>query len=170
MQIETERLVLAPVSEADVQDIYQHFNQQIITYMEPSAAESKEQIRGVVRQFIEQRKQHTDLVYVITLKEEREFIGIVGLHHLKDPVPELGVWIKASAHGNHYGREAVGGMLKYAGTLGIQRLQYPVDRRNTPSRKIPLFYGGRLVTACKVVITADGRRLEEEIYEIPSQA
>ncbi|MFR8332474.1 MAG: GNAT family N-acetyltransferase [Oscillospiraceae bacterium] len=83
----------------------------------------------------EQRRAGTDFVYAITLKGSSEFIGVASLHHVPAPVPELGIWTKMEAHGHHYGREAIGAMLRLAASMGIGRLCYPVDRRNVPSRK-----------------------------------
>ena len=50
--------------------------------------------------------------------------------------------------------------------LKIKKLYYPVDRRNISSKKIPLFYGGKLIVDYKEVKTLDDRILEEEVYEI----
>lgn len=166
MNIETRRLILVPVSEVYEKEILEHFNEQIITYMAPSVPKDIDETREIVHRFIKQRKDNTDYVYAITLKINGEFVGIVGLHDLNNEVPELGIWIKLHSHGNHYGREAIGGAIDYAKSLGIRKLCYPVDRRNTSSKKIPLFYGGRLVTEYKEIKTPDGRMIEEEIYEI----
>ncbi len=166
MDIETKRLKLVPVSEKHIEDIFEHFNKRITTYMFPAPAKDISETREVVSRFIEQREMRTDYVYAITLKPCGEFIGLCGLHSLKNETPEIGVWTKIEAHGNHYGREAVGGLIQYAGSLGIKKLYYPVDRRNVPSKKIPLYYGGIPVESLKYVETPDGRVLEEEIYMI----
>lgn len=96
----------------------------------------------------------------------REFLGIVGLHDLNNDIPELGIWTKTNSHGNHYGREAIGGLIKYAQERGNTKLIYPVDKKNIASKKIPLFYGGKVMVSNKLVTTLDGRTLDEEIYEI----
>ncbi|GAA0730199.1 hypothetical protein GCM10008905_31200 [Clostridium malenominatum] len=166
MNIETSRLILVPVSEVHVKEIFENFNEQIITYMEPQVLKNMDETYKIVKGFIESRENNTDYVYAITLKSSGEFIGLVALHNLKNETPELGIWTKIYSHGNHYGREAIGGLIDCAKGLGVKKLCYPVDRRNIPSRKIPLFYGGKLVTEYKKVETSDGRILEEEIYEI----
>lgn len=166
MRLTTERLYLIPVSETHVEDIYTHFNARVTQYMVPVPAKNIDETKAVVRRFIEQREQGTDMVYAVTRKDTREFIGLAGLHHLEQDVPELGIWTKLAAHGRHYGREAIGGLLNYAVGLGIQKVVYPVDRRNIPSRKIPLFYGGRLISEGECIRTEDGRTLEIERYEI----
>lgn len=164
--IQTKRLILVPVSDVHTKEIFENFNEQIITYMEPQVLNNMDETHRVVKGFIESRENNTDYVYAITLKSSSEFIGIVSLHNLKNETPKIGIWTKISSHGNHYGREAVGGVIDYAKSLGIKKLCYPVDRRNISSKKIPLFYGGELVTEHKKVETLDGRILEEEIYEI----
>lgn len=166
MNIETSRLVLVHVSEEYVENIFKHFNEQIITYMFPTVAKDMSETREVVQRFIEQRKNNTDYVFAITLKTNDEFIGLVGLHDLKNEIPELGIWTKIEAHGNHYGREAIGGLIEYARDLGIKKLCYPVDRRNIASKKIPLFYKGKLSSEYKEVRTPDSRILETETYTI----
>ncbi|WP_051542073.1 GNAT family N-acetyltransferase [Clostridium lundense] len=166
INIETSNLILVPVSEVHIKEIFENFNEQIVTYMEPQVVKNIDEIYKIVKGFIEGRENNTDYVYAITLKSSGEFIGIVSLHNLKNESPELGIWIKISYHGNHYGREAIGGVIDYAQSLGVKKLCYPVDRRNISSKKIPLFYGGKLVTEYKKVETSDGRILEEEIYEI----
>lgn len=167
MEFETPRLVLVPVSQEHTPAIYRYFTAGVVRYMVPNPAKDISETRAVVQEFIAQRESRTDYVWAITLKETREFIGLVGLHNLKEAVPELGIWTKEEAHGNHYGREAVGGVLEFAGRLGLKVLCYPVDRRNIASKKIPFFYGGRLVSPVRQVPVAGGRILEEERYEIP---
>lgn len=166
MSIETSRLGLIPVSQDYTREIYDNFNEDIILYMAPSVSKDITETKKVVEMFIQQRKDHTDHVYAITLKSSGEFLGLIGLHNLKSDLPEIGIWTKLSSHGNHYGREAVGGILDHARRLGIQKVVYPVDRRNMASKKIPLYYGGKVINSLKIVVTKDGRTLEEEIYEI----
>lgn len=166
INIETNRCILVPVSEIHVKEIFEHFNERIITYMAPQVPKNIDETYEIVKRFINSRENNTDYIYAITLKSNDEFIGIVALHNLNDEMPELGIWTKVCSHGNHYGREAMGGIIDYAKTLGIKKLCYPVDKRNIPSKKIALFYNGKLVTECKKVQTSDGRILQEEIYEI----
>jgi hypothetical protein len=50
--------------------------------------------------------------------------------------------------------------------MGMKKLSYPVDSRNVPSKKIPLFFGGTKVYGPKETRTPDGKVLIEERYEI----
>lgn len=166
MTIKTNRLLLVPVQIDHIADIYKHFNKQIITYLIPSVPAHISTTETLVQNFIEQKKNKTDYVYAITLIETGEFIGLTGLHDLKNPIPTLGIWTKYESHGNHYGRETIGGMIQLAGSLGFKKSYYPVDRRNIASTKIPLFYGGQLIKKCEEKNTFDDRILELVVYEI----
>ena len=68
MNIETDRLILIPVSEQHTEKIYKYFNEKVITYMVPNTAKDIDETREVVHRFIEERKNNTDYVYAITLK------------------------------------------------------------------------------------------------------
>lgn len=166
MDIKTNRLSLVPVDKEHVQDIFANFNEQVTKYMLPAPASNISETYWVVGQFVNQKQEGTDYVYAITLKSGGEFIGLVGLHYLKTEMPHLRIWIKLAAHGYNYGREAIGGVIEYAKSLGITKLCYPVDRRNIASKKIPLFYSWKLVSAFECLETQDGRTLQTERYEI----
>lgn len=163
-KINSERLRLIPINESHTDDIFENFNEEVTKYMYPAPIKSREEAAAVVDSFITKRKKGLEVVYAITLSESGEFIGVAGLHGIKEEVPELGIWTKTSSHGNHYGREAVGAVIEYAGVLGIEKLMYPVDKRNTPSRKIPIYYGGILIRENETEITPDGRELLLETY------
>ncbi len=164
--LETNRLLLIPVNESHIKDIFKSFNEKIIKYMFPPVAKNIEETTNVVKSFIKQREEGTDYTYAITLKENNEFLGLVGLHNLKNSIPTLGIWTKYEAHGNHYGREAIGTVIKYAKRLNYKKLIYNVDRRNNASKKIAIYYGGKVIVDYKKIKTLDGRILKEKIYEI----
>ncbi len=167
MKLETNRLVLLPASEEYLHDIFHHFTEEVTVLMTPSPAKNIQETKAVIEMFVKQREAETDFVFMITKKESGAFIGAVGLHEIKEPIPHLGIWTKKSAHGNHYGREAIGGMIDFAKSLGFHKVHYSVDYRNEASKKIPLFYGGKLVQTCKESVAMSGKILQLETYEIP---
>lgn len=91
MNIETERLRLRPVSERDVDDIYRHFNEQVTRYMVPPAAKERDEMQAAVNRFRKQWSSGTDAVFSIARKDNKEFIGVAGLHGLKQERPEIGI-------------------------------------------------------------------------------
>src|SRR5262245_41091997 len=69
----------------------------------------------------------TDLALAVRLKETREFLGMAGLHRIDCPQPEIGIWIRESAHGLGYGREAVAAVIAWAaGRFRPAGFVYPV--------------------------------------------
>lgn len=166
MILETARLHLVPITKKYAADIFNNFTREVTTYMFPCPPKEIKETERFVEICEKQRAAKTDCVFAITLKETSEFLGVAGLHDLNSESPELGIWTKTASHGNHYGREAIGGLIEYAKKLGYTKLIYPVDKRNIASKKIPLFYGGNLVESDRLVKTPDGRTLDEEVYEI----
>lgn len=165
-ELETRRLLLRPVAENHAAEIYLYFDEQVTRYMEPVPFENLRQAQAAVERFVGQREAETDFVYAVTSKFNRKFIGIAALHNVKSEHPELGVWIAAPYHGCHYGREAVGGLQDLGRRMGLKALYYPVDIRNIPSQKIPLFYGGRIVNPPVKTVTRAGRVLWLATYQI----
>ena len=108
-----------------------------------------------------------DLVMVILHKESRAFLGCCGFHGRGKPrTPEFGIWLKQSAHGQHYGREAI----RTLGFWVVKNIEfdfaiYPVDRANVPSRKIPESMGGKIINE-KQVKTMRSDTLDELVYKI----
>ncbi|GBC60027.1 hypothetical protein DENIS_0969 [Desulfonema ishimotonii] len=167
VEIETERLVLRPVSMKYADVIYRNFTAQITRYMYPAPPEKIRDTGAFIRNSMKRRKQGTELVLAILCRKSGEFIGCCGIHAEKNPArPELGIWIKAAFHGHGCGREAVAGLKAWAErTVAYEYLVYPVDRRNIPSRKIAEAIGGRVADAVKVE-ALHGGILDEVIYRI----
>lgn len=115
-------------------------------------------------------KSGLELVFAISKVGSGGFLGICAIHGTNDPqVAELGVWIKKSAHGKKFGREAV----RYLAEWGRKHLLlsyfiYPVDRDNIPSRKIAESLGG-IVLEERVRKSMSGATLNEIVYRIEAQ-
>ena len=138
LKLETERLILVPVSNKHKDAIFKEFTEEITTYMHPRPATKIEDTLTFIKIARKQIKNGENLVVAILHKETEEFLGCGGLHETNTQTPELGIWIKKGAHGNGYGLEAVEGLKNWAeGHLQYKYLTYPVDERNFPSRRIP---------------------------------
>lgn len=171
VQIRTERLVLRPIEMSDAAEIFREFTPEITRYMMPRSPERQEETELFLEQAREKLAAGTDLTLAIARRESGELLGCCGLHGREDPArPELGIWLKAGAHGQGLGREAIRGLVEWADTALInEAFIYPVDRANLPSRKIPESLGGRII-AEKLVENMSGGVLDEVIYEIPSRS
>jgi RimJ/RimL family protein N-acetyltransferase len=145
VEIESDRLRLLPTSEEYAREVFHNFTPAITEFMFPAPPNAIEETLAFLRGAHESILAGTDLQVVILLKEDEEFLGHGGIHHVDTRTPELGIWIKLSAHGDGYGREAVTALAEWAlENLEFDYLIYPVDRRNLPSRKIPESLGGRI--------------------------
>ena len=98
---------LVSISDDYAEDIFQEFSDEITLYMIPSPAKEISETYEFISRSNEGMKNQNELVLAIT-SSQGEFTGCVGLHGRGNcRNPELGVWLKKSAHGNGYGREAV---------------------------------------------------------------
>ncbi len=165
--IETERLRLVPIEEAHAPDIFREFTEDVTRYMFPKPAENLEETLSFIRDSQRRMADGANLQLVILLKATGDFLGCCGLHgEGKVRTPELGIWLKKSAHGNGYGLEAIRGLVEWAREhLILDALTYPVDHRNAPSRKIPESLGARVVGEQQDTGQA-GNRLELLVYRL----
>ncbi|OON97046.1 MAG: hypothetical protein ATN36_04235 [Epulopiscium sp. Nele67-Bin005] len=134
--------------------------------MYPAIASDLEEATSLMKFFAKLHKNNIDLGFVILRKCNKEFLGMIGIHELNEPMPTIGIWIKNSAQGYGFGKEALKYSLDYAKTLGYHSFLYPVDRRNIASKKIALDYNAQLIEPFHKVYTIDNKILEVEIYLI----
>lgn len=169
VRIQSERLLLCPVDESLAADLFLHFNEQIITYMALTVPKRIEESEDFITTSRKKMCGFRDLICSVKLESSGEFLGMVGLHSHKRGCssPDIGVWIKKPAHGHGYGKEAVIAMINWAEkNLRVDSISYQVARMNFASRRIPEILGGKILDSV-VFETADGRVLDELIYQIP---
>ncbi|MBV8168431.1 MAG: GNAT family N-acetyltransferase, partial [Alphaproteobacteria bacterium] len=129
---------------------------------EPSP--SRDAFAEVWRGWRPQMARGTDLHLVIRATGSREFLGLVGLHGVGGPEPELGIWIKEPAHRQGYGREAVGAVVQWAMRRGdAESFLYPVAVENRASRRIAERLGG------VVFATQERPKFTAVLYRIPAR-
>ena len=115
---------------------------------------------------IKENKAGTNLQMVVLNKETGDFLGCAGLHKIDEKTPELGIWIKKSAHGHGYGKEAMHALKSWADqNLNYDYILYPVDTRNVVSRRIPESLGGKITREYSLV-SETGRKLHMVEYRI----
>ncbi len=161
----TSRLILQPFSHAFLKDYYSEFTEKITRYQYPDSFPDMETANQMVSDFVREMDQGNMLELVI-LSREGEFLGSLEVFGLQEETPEIGLWLKSSAHGAGYGYEALKGMLDFLSTTGkYKSYVYEVDVRNTPSirlvEKFRFQKGG-----CEEVITETGKKLILQTYHI----
>ena len=159
--------MLRPVSMDDAEDIFREFTPEITRYMVPTSPDDIQQIRLFIDLSNKGMTNKEDLVLSITRTSNEEFLGVCGLHGKKSPdTPELGIWLKKSAHGESLGREAITNLAAWAqSNLSYNYLLYPVDRDNIASRKIAEHLGGEIFHE-KTRKSMSGKVLNEIAYKI----
>jgi RimJ/RimL family protein N-acetyltransferase len=167
-QIEGPRLILKPISPEYVAQIFKEFTPDITKYMLPRSPAHISETEQFIAAACAQLEAGTDLGLIILDKHSGDFLGLCGLHGTRNPQrPEFGIWLKKSAHGQALGREAITVLKMWCEvTLSVEGFLYPVDRRNTPSRKIAESLGGKVVGEKKET-NMSGNELDELIYLIP---
>ena len=167
LTIESDRIRLVTISDKFERDIFNEFTDEITTYMIPSSAENIEQTRNFIAESRRGIEAGNRLGFAIASRATGEFLGNCGLHGQDKPrTPELGIWLKKNAHGNGYGREAVRTLVNWSkNNIDLDYFMYPVDRRNTASRKIPESLGGRIAKEYQVK-TSTGKILDLVVYKI----
>jgi len=135
--LETDRLLLIPTSKEHSQEIFKEFTPEITQYMSPNSAKEISETQERIDSCLVKREKQEELQMTILDKNTKEFLGNVGLHEIKECIPELWIWIKKSAHGKKVGREAVAKLEAWAQeNLDFDYIKYPVDKDNIGSRKI----------------------------------
>ncbi|NQV41893.1 MAG: GNAT family N-acetyltransferase [Candidatus Marinimicrobia bacterium] len=167
IEITSERLLLTSRLTPYSEDIFREFNDDIIQYLLPKPAEKIDETMAFINASMVGMRGGWNLALAITVRKGGEFLGCCGLHGKgRHRNPELGIWVKKSAHGHHYGREAIQALTLWAiETLDLDYLIYPVDRANIPSRKIAESLRG-VVFEEKQVKTARGGYLDEVKYKL----
>ncbi len=144
-RIESERLLLIPTTLEHKDDIFKEFTPDITTFMYPAPAKDISETEEFIKNSLKGLEDGSNLQLTVTAKDSGEFLGGGGLHHVDKKTPELGIWIKRSAHGNSYGREAMIAVKKWAdANLDYDYILYPVDEENIASRKIAESLGGKV--------------------------
>lgn len=166
VEIETTNLILKPINEKYAQVIFEEFTDEITLYMYPKPSESIDGIMEFILSSINDLENGTSLQLVALKKANLEFVGCIGLHNIDKDTPELGLWIKKSAQGNAYGLEAISALIAWAKSkINYEYLRYPVDKRNSASRRIPERNGGVIKKEYKT-INQRGFELDEVEYWI----
>lgn len=167
LDIHSERIRLIPISYRFADDILRELNPDITRYMTPNAPQALSEVTSFIDQSIEEMQAGNEFVSVIVDAFSEEFLGICTCSAKGNPdTPELGIWIKKSAHGKKLGLENISALVEWArANLCYQFLIYPVDRANIASRKIPEALGGQIIMR-KPLDTQCGIPLDGVVYHI----
>ena len=144
--ITSARLTLRASRAADAAESFAESNARIAKYMSWNPPASEKELKAMARVRFSNMKAGRELNLVIRLTSTNEFIGRASLHPADADLLETGVWIKESAQGRGYGREAVAAVIKWASEkFHPSRFLYPVVDENTRSCRLAEALRGEII-------------------------
>jgi RimJ/RimL family protein N-acetyltransferase len=109
-----------------------------------------------------QTPEPNNFSFVIRRLDNRECLGMASFEQADSVSPELGLWLKESAHGQGFGREVVGALVQWGHTtLGKGGFIYPVAVQNTASRRIAEKLRGEIIGS------RTNPKYDSVVYRIP---
>jgi [ribosomal protein S5]-alanine N-acetyltransferase len=169
VKISSNRLILRAIAVDFQEDIFREFTEKITIYMFPRSPGNISDTKLFITESLKKMIRGDEIILVILEKKSQEFLGCTGIHKLKSDSPEIGIWLKKSAHGYGYGLETVTTLKEWADeNLDYEYLIYPVDVANIPSRRIPERLGGESFREYDKV-NLSGRVLHLLEYRIPKK-
>jgi RimJ/RimL family protein N-acetyltransferase len=162
------RLTLQSFVLRDAPLIFPFATAEIAKFMSWEPAHSLAAFVEIAREWLPLMESGTDLSLVLRQFDTGDFAGVVGLHGLDCPEPEIGIWIRGDSHRRGYGSEAIAATMAWASAqFGIMAVRYPVVVDNRPSRQLAEHLGGTLV-GTRELKKASGVILPEVVYRIPT--
>ena len=168
--IETKNLLLQPISLDYKDEIFREFTTEITTYMFPKSPDKIDETIEFIETSMKENQEGSNFEVVVLNKVTNEYLGNAGIHNVDTKTPELGIWIKKSAQGNAYGKEAMVAFKKWEDeNLNYEYILYPVVDVNYASKRIPEFLGGKVFREYDEVNMSGIKQhlLEYRIYPSP---
>jgi RimJ/RimL family protein N-acetyltransferase len=101
--------------------------------------------------------------FVARKVDNEECLGMASLKDADSVWPELGLWLKETAHRQGFGQEVVAALVEWGHAfLGKGSFIYPVAVQNIASRRIAENLGGEIIG------TRANPKYDSVIYRIPS--
>ena len=139
------RLRFAPFTLDDAADVYACITPEIARFMRWDPPASSDAFRDRRRDLL-QAEDQSDLSFVIRYAATLECLGTAAIEGVACPAPEIGLWLKADAHGRGHGFDVVQAVVTWATrALGSTGFDYPVASQNIASRRIAERLGGRAI-------------------------
>lgn len=93
-RVDTDRLLIAPFTAADADDVYQAITPTLTRFMTFEPEASPEDFANVWQGWLPLMREGEEVIFVARRREDRQFVGVGGAHNLRSPTPELGIWVK----------------------------------------------------------------------------
>jgi RimJ/RimL family protein N-acetyltransferase len=161
LPIKTKNLSIRPVMPGDGPIIYEAFKEteaDLNKWLSWSLKVKKvEDIEKTCREFYAKFILRNEFHFAIFMDEK--YIGSCSLHKVDWNIltAEVGYWLRKTAQGQGYVREAIAALSDYANKeMGIKKLSIIVDDENTKSASVPEAIGYTLEAKIKGLISIPG--------------
>jgi len=158
--IQSPRLRLSQFRMTDAQEVFRCITPAIAKFMPWEPPSWNEYVTRC-----EKRVQAPDpnkFSFLVRRLDNNECLGMASLEGADSVSPEVGLWLKESAHGRGFGREVVAALVKWGhATLGKRSFIYPVAVQNTASRRIAEHLHGEIIG------NRTNPKYESVVYRIP---
>lgn len=136
-KLASSRILLTAFRAEDAEEIFAAVTPAVTRFMSFEPSPSLEAFAEIWQQWLSQMAAGTAAFLVVRGKETGELLGVAGLHGIGAEEPEAGIWIRETAHGCGYGREATVTIIAWASiSFGARSFLWPVAELNGPSRRL----------------------------------
>ena len=158
--IRSTRLQLIQFQMTDAQEVFGCITPAIAKFMSWEPPSWSEYLARCEKRA--QAPEPNQFSFVIRRIDNRECLGMASFDGADSVSPEVGLWLKESAHGQGFGREVVAALVEWGhATLGKESFLYPVAVENTASRRIAEKLRGQIIGSIKKP------KYDAVIYRIP---
>jgi RimJ/RimL family protein N-acetyltransferase len=159
--IQSSRLQLSQFQMTDAQEVFGCITPAIAKFMSWEPPSWSEYVTRCEKRA--NNPEPNTFSFVIRRLDNRECLGMASLEDADSISPELGLWLKESAHGHGFGREVVAALVEWGHTtLGKGSFIYPVAVQNTASRRIAEELHGEIVG------NRTNPKYQSVVYRIPA--
>ncbi len=133
--IRSSRLQLSQFQMKDAPEVFGCITPAVVKFMPWEPPSWNEYVTRCERRV--QAPEPNKFSFVIRRLDNGECLGMASFEDADSVSPELGLWIKESAHKQGFGGEVVASLVEWGhATLGKGSFTYPVAVQNTASRRI----------------------------------
>ena len=161
--IHSPRLQLSQFQMTDAKEVFACITPSITRFMRWEPPSWTEYIARCEQRL--QAPEPNTFSFVIRRRDSKQCLGMTAVEACDTESPELGLWMKESAHGQGFGREVVAAVAEWAHrTLGKRSFIYPVAVQNIASRRIAEGFHGEIIE------NRTSPKYDSVVYKIPWKA
>lgn len=158
--IKSQRLQLSQFQMMDAQDVFPCITPTITKFMPWEPPSWGEYVSRCEKRV--QSPEPNKFSFVIRRLDNKECLGMASFENAESDSPEIGLWLKESAHGQGFGREVVAALVRWGHTTLVkENFIYPVAVQNIASRRIAEHLHGEIIGNRK------NSKYDSVIYRIP---